>query len=113
MVVGDKKVDSISAVIPEFWGISVVSKCPAGRPQYEIIREPKPNPYFEKKFSITLLWKSELVSIASKLFNSNRYSNTRKYRLATMLQKEFTQKEAVQLIRGCLLMRIVNGGWRD
>lgn len=114
IVVGADKLTSIASVIPDFWGIITVYKCPAGVARHEIIRESFPNPYFDKKYAITDLWKKELIDILSAKFETgpkNRYAKMRRWKLASILQKEVTSKEAVQIIRGCLVERI-KGGWR-
>lgn len=115
IVVGKEKLHSIKSVVPDFWGIIVVYKCPAGITMHEIVRESFPNPYFDKKYAVSALWKRELVKLVAKKFGvkaeNNRYAKMRRWRLANILEKEITQKEAVKIIRNCYIERIQDG-WR-
>lgn len=116
IVVGYDKIHSIKSVVPDFWGITTVYKCPVGIIRHEVLRESEPNPYFDKKYAITCLWKRELADLVNKIFNTaknSRYSKMRRWRLANILEKELTQKQAIQVIRRTFLKRIKDGGWRD
>lgn len=116
IAVGYDKIYSIKSEVPDFWGIITVYKCPVGILRHDVLREPEPNPYFDKKYAITTLWKRELVSVIVKLFNvskDSRYQKMRRWRLANILEKELSPKQSIQVIRACLLKRIKDGGWRD
>lgn len=115
IVIGYDKIHSIKSVVPDFWGIITVYKCPAGIIRYEQLREAFPNPYFDKKYAITSLWKRELALIVAKKFGvkdgTGRYAKMRRWKLASILQKEVSQVEAVKIIRNCYIERLQDG-WR-
>lgn len=115
IVVGYDKVISVKSVVPDFWGIMTVYNCPAGIPRCEVIRESRPNPYFDKKYATTSLWRKELIDILAARYNSSprsRFAKMRRWKLASTLQKEISQSEAIKVIRQCYLDRIKSGGWR-
>lgn len=115
IVVGHDKIHSVKSVVPDFWGIIAVYKCPAGIIRHEQLREACPNPYFDKKYALTSLWKRELMSIVAKKFGvkdgNGRYAKMRRWKLASILQKEVSQKEAIKIIRNCYIERLQDG-WR-
>lgn len=63
IVIGDKFLDRVKSVVPEFWGIIHCYKCPAGIGRLETIREAKPNPHYSARRSVEVLWKSELTDL--------------------------------------------------
>ncbi len=113
--VGETKRHSIQSVVPDYWGIVIVYKCPVGRVQFEEIRPSYPNPYFDKKIAITNLWKRELVDTLCTLYNNkqqNRYLKMRRWKLASLLDKEINSLEAIEVIRTWFLTRLKSGEWR-
>lgn len=116
IVVGQNHVDSVKSVVPDFWGIAVVYKCPAGSLMFEKIRDSYPNPYYDKSYAISSLWKKELVELVNEKFatdkNKSRYTKMRRWKLASIIQKELSTKDSIRVIRNCYLNRLKEG-WRD
>lgn len=114
-VVGYSKIHEIKLHVPDFWGIITVYKSPTGKPVYEVIRESYPNPYFDKLYATSVLWRRELLDILCsrhKVSKAGRYSKYRRWKLADTLQKELSPKEAVEVIRACFIERLQDG-WRS
>lgn len=114
-VVGYSKIHEIKLHIPDFWGIITVYKSPTGKPVYEVIRESYPNPYFDKLYAVSVLWRKELLDILCsrhKVSKTGRYSKYKRWKLANTLEKELSAKETISVIRSCLLQR-VKEGWRE
>jgi hypothetical protein len=115
IVVGYTKLYEIKSLVPDFWGIITVYKSPTGKPVYELIREAYPNPYFDKKYALSVLWRKELIGTLCsrhKVSKAGRYSKLRRWKLTDTLQKEVSPKQAVDIIRSCFLDRLKEG-WRD
>lgn len=113
IIVGSTKREEIIKLVPEFWGIKSISKLD-NKVILETIREPKPNPFFDKSSACSILWRSELLDllcIRHKVNKSGRYSKYRRWKLSYTLQKELSKQEAIQTVRTCLLNRLQNG-WR-
>jgi len=113
IIVGSTKREEIVKLVPEFWGIKSISQI-GNKTVLETIREPKPNPFFDKSAVCSLLWRSELLDLLCKrhkVSKSGRYSKYRRWKLSYTLQKELSKSDAIQIIRSCLLNRIKEG-WR-
>lgn len=113
-VVGYSKIHEIKLHIPDFWGIITVYKSPTGKPVYEVIRESYPNPYFDKLYAVSVLWRRELLELLSerhKVSKTGRYSKYRRWKLASTLEKELSAKQTVEIIRSCFVERLA-AGWR-
>lgn len=114
--VGENKRNSINLKVPKFWGIVVVYRDQNGIVQFEEIRESSINPNFDKRVAICTLWKSELLDIITSKFevsSRSRYVKMRRWRLASILERELDANETIKLIRISYLKRIKDGGWRD
>lgn len=115
IVVGAKKLPLIEAKVPKFWGIILVHEV-NGKVVIKNIRNSEPNPIFDKKTAICTLWKSELLDIITSKFEvsaRSRYVKMRRWRLASILERELDANETIKLIRISYLKRIKDGGWRD
>ena len=87
-----------------------------GKVIVENVRNAQTNPNFDKRVAICTLWKSELLDIITNKFKvsvRSRYVKMRRWRLATILEKELDSQETIKLIRLSYLKRIKDGGWRD
>lgn len=115
IVVGAKKLPVIESKIPAFWGIILVHEVD-GKVILRNVRNAQANPNFDKRVAICTLWKSELLDIITNKFKvsvRSRYVKMRRWRLATILEKELDAQETIKLIRLSYLKRIKDGGWRD
>jgi hypothetical protein len=113
IIVGSTKKEEIVKLVPEFWGIKSISQI-GNKIVLETIREPKPNPFFDKSSACSLLWRSELLDLLCKqhkVSKTGRYSKYRRWKLSYTLQKELSKNQTIEIIRSCLLKRIQDG-WR-
>lgn len=68
LVVGKKHVDKATAIIPEWWGIKIVTAGSRGAINFETHRRPASlNPKIDPLALAELLWRSEAVSILQEL----------------------------------------------
>jgi hypothetical protein len=115
IVVGAKKLPVIESKVPAFWGIILVHEVD-GKVILHNVRNALSNPSFDKRVAICTLWKSELLDIISNKFKvsaRSRYVKMRRWRLASILERELDADETIKLIRISYLKRIKEGGWRD
>lgn len=87
VVVGKSHAKHIDEHVPKFWGIIVCSSKGDGV-EFEIVREPLPNPKFKLEKKMSLLWRRELTSIASQCL---------RYKYTSISKPEVCKK----LIEGC------------
>lgn len=116
IVIGSTKTETVEAAVPEYWGIVIADKCEkSAKITFKILRESKPNPYFDKKWALALLWKQEMVEAICHIYKSkshSRYQKMKKYKLVGILQKELNNKQAIELIRSYMITRLNTGTWR-
>ncbi|MHB9075681.1 MAG: sce7726 family protein [Desulfobaccales bacterium] len=67
LVVGKKHVEKAKAIIPEWWGIKIVTAGPRGAINFETHRPVSMNPKIDPIALAELLWRPEVVSILQKL----------------------------------------------
>ncbi len=65
IAVGTKHAMHIGEHVPEWWGIITIDETDS-EPDFYILRKPKPNPEFNIKNKLGLMWRPELVSIQAK-----------------------------------------------
>lgn len=67
LVVGKKHVEKAKAIIPEWWGIKVVTAGPRGAINFETHRPVSMNPKIDPIALAELLWRPEAVSLLQEL----------------------------------------------
>lgn len=116
IIIGSTKKETIEAVIPEYWGIIVAEMSEkSAKITFKTIRESKPNPYLDKKWPASLLWKQEMVEEICRIYKSksySRYQKMKKWKLVGILQKELTKAEIIELVRTKMIIRLNTGEWR-
>lgn len=65
LVVGTSHAHHASEHVPDYWGIITVEEVES-KPDFYVLRAPKPNPHMDMEKKITILWRPELNSILRK-----------------------------------------------
>lgn len=68
IVTGDKYIDNIFNIVPEWWGIIKVINGTSKIDNFVVVRENKENKYIDSTALIQLLWKDEILELLD-LFN--------------------------------------------
>lgn len=110
LIVGESHLHQAKEIIPEWWGIKVVTAKKDQSIKIKTIRKDKVNKHIDPLSLVKLLWKTEVVNIlSSKGYSSNslRYPKARLYEI---LIKELNIKELKKIVRETLKHRT---SWRD
>lgn len=110
LIVGESHLHQAKEIIPEWWGIKVVTTKKDQSIKIKTIRKDKVNKHIDPLSLVKLLWKTEVVNIlSSKGYSSNslRYPKARLYEI---LIKELNIKELKKIVRETLKHRT---SWRD
>lgn len=110
LVVGKTHITKAEAVIPEWWGIKVVTTGPRGGISFETYRPVNLNPKIDPVALAELLWRPEVVSILKKLDAPARILRKPRASLYQHLAEVLRLEELRRVIRHCLKVR---EKWRD
>lgn len=110
LVVGKTHIAKAEAVIPDWWGIKVVSAGPRGGINFETYRPLKMNPEIDPIALAELLWRPEVISILQKLGAPAGILRKPRANLYQYLAKVLKLEELRRVIRHCLKVR---ERWRD
>lgn len=96
--------DSLSEILPEFWGIYSVTMNEDGSKKLELLREASPNPKCRIKNQLKILWRTELIHLVkgNKLGGVTAYN---KKELCDKLYKNIEKNALRQMICNELLER--------
>lgn len=96
--------DSLSEILPEFWGIYSVTMNENGSKKLELLREASPNPKCRIKNQLKILWRTELIHLVkgNKLGGVTAYN---KKELGDKLYKNIEKNALRQMICNELLER--------
>ncbi|WP_336730743.1 MULTISPECIES: sce7726 family protein [Erwiniaceae] len=89
---------------PSFWGILLVEHTSNDSISFKYIRKTNNNPYFSKEISLMMLWKEELINIASDIKIKTRSSYTRS-ELANLISCSLSKEKILEVIRITILTR--------
>lgn len=104
IVVGEKFKDGISAHIPDYWGIYVISKKNDSSPSFFVVRPAKANPNVDKGSLLSLLWKNEIYSILRSK-NISGLSKLNLRNLRSIAESKLTKSEIRNYTRETLKLR--------
>ncbi|MBU4357575.1 MAG: sce7726 family protein [Proteobacteria bacterium] len=105
LVVGKKHIKKAKAIIPEWWGIKVVSVGPRGGIIFETHRPLSMNPKIDPVALAELLWRPEAVRILQKLGAPTAILRKPRSSLYQYLAEVLKLDELRDLIRQCLKVR--------
>ena len=94
-------------IIPQYWGIIIVSNTPGKKILYS--RKASPSPLFSEQKALLALWREELLSMASakKLFDKS-FKRASRSELIDILSSNLSTTEICRLLNYYLLIREKN-----
>ncbi|MHB8069916.1 MAG: sce7726 family protein [Desulfobaccales bacterium] len=105
LVVGKKHVEKAKAIIPEWWGIKVVTAGPRGAINFETHCPVNMNPKIDPVALAELLWRPEVVSILQELGAPAAILRKPRASLYQYLAEVLKLDELRRFIRQCLKVR--------
>jgi len=110
LVVGKTHVAKVEAIIPDWWGVKVVTAGPRGGINFENYRPVTMNPTINPVALAELLWRPEVVTILQKLGTHTGLLRKPRAILYQYLAQTLRLEELRRVIRHCLKVR---ERWRD
>lgn len=89
---------------PSFWGILLVEHKDDISISLKYIRKANNNPHFSKEISLMMLWKEELLTIASDMKIKTRSSYTRS-ELANLISCSLSKEKLLEVVRIAIFNR--------
>lgn len=95
---------SAKKIIPDFWGI-LIAKNIGNKITFSYIRKAKRNIHINKYLALSMLWKSELMNIATDIDNSGLNKKITRSQLANFITKNKSKGGIVNDITSTILNR--------
>ena len=110
IVVGEKFINEITSIIPQYWGIIEASFYKNGSIKLSNLRTPKKNTYIDEYSLVQLLWKDEILEeLSLRKLDKGIRSKSRSY-LAQVLVENTSKKTLLHIVKDKLKSR---NSWRS
>lgn len=110
IVVGRSHLSSVLKMVPDWWGVSLITVGDSNCLEYEKIRKSQINEMKDPLSVIQLLWKSEALSLLDKKNLANKFKNKSKKEIRNQLLELFQKQELFSFVNESLKMR---QNWRS
>lgn len=110
IVVGKSHLSSVLKMVPDWWGVSLITIDSSNCLEYEKIRKSKINKMKDPLSVIQLLWKSEALNLLGKKNLANKFKNKSKKEICNQLLELFQKQELFAFVNESLKMR---QNWRS
>lgn len=104
IVISEKFLDKIKTIIPEWWGIYVISNN-KNKIKLKIEKKAKINKYVQKDALLTLLWKDEMIEFLEKIEIKKGVRTKTKDVLTHLIIQNFSLKEIKDFTKNKLKSR--------